>query len=707
MKRKMLKYAKFTRDINSDFLGGVIAILLAVIFALILGWYNYLMVQSYNYTNFDLGISYRAMYLFAYKHIIVWNGKDIFFEPIPYTKLIFVPLSFTLYIYNSAFTPLMDQIIIIAIGGYSVFGITKMKTRNVFASLSLEIVYFLYPATYGFMAHGGNLMVFLEGFLLLGYLLYLKKMYKYSFIAFAFASISNAFGPVIVITLLLIDYLSNATLNNPKEKIRNFRLNKLHNLTKNRDLILYFYVALILFDAVIFTDTLIKIGGINGLFSNSRIPVSDSLAKMGTGNKINYFNLFQDGLGNWKIPFLNEIFSPFLFIPIMTLYIIPVAAYILFVLITNPSNATVYYIPTQQYPFLFASFLFMGTIHFFRDKFSNPEKAKIAKKILVLVMISSLISFAVYSPFCIENFQNGTIMNEMTVTPFDMELSNGLSLIPPNATVFIQNSLPQLADRQNVYMPGYYNNQTVDYAVIIPFGFSTISDEYGGYSPYWANSFQNNSSYGIYESISGAIIYKLQYYSSPVYYVPFYQKIVPGESGLNGYGYIYNDTLYLSNIKNFYHNTLWGGGYTTLSPGIYKFSFQVETSNNNPNNSFYQYVWAGSGEYNLGDIQITGKNFSYPGQWINYSITLKIDNFYTEVEFPAFYNQWNGSIEFRGVTIQEIAPPIKAFQKINNFKSPEMMIEKIPRKLISTDLQRFQQLFILFFHSKVVGPLDT
>ena len=130
-----------------------------------------------------------------------------------------------------------------------------------------------------------------------------------------------------------------------------------------------------------------------------------------------------------------------------------------------------------------------------------------------------------YSPFSISDFHNGYVNRHIKVSEFDKELSYGLSLIPPNSSVFIQNDLPQLMNRENVYMPGYYKNQTVDYAVIIPFGFSPISDAFGGYSAYWAHSFQDNSSYGVYENISGAIIYKWHYKGNPVYYVPYNKNI--------------------------------------------------------------------------------------------------------------------------------------------------------------------------------------
>ncbi len=211
-------------------------------------------------------------------------------------------------------------------------------------------------------------------------------------------------------------------------------------------------------------------------------------------------------------------------------------------------------------------------------------------------------------------------------------------------------------------MPGYYHNETVDYAVIIPFGFSPISDAYGGYSSYWASQFQNNLSYGVYEEIMGAIVYKLDYHNPPIYYLPVNQVILPGEDGLNGYGPIVNNTLIVSNFKDVYGNTLWGGGYTSLSPGKYNFTFQVMTENTSYKNVYYQDVWASDGAIKFISVEINGSDFKHLGQWQNFTITLNLDQFYTGVECPAFFTYWNGTIEYRGVTIQQVEPAAKSFQ---------------------------------------------
>ena len=504
----------------------IFGIIIPIVFIIFLSWYNYLMVQSYNYTLYDLGVSYRLMFLFAYHHTIIYYGRDVIFDPLPFSKFIFIPFSLFLFLYNNIFTPLLLQIIIIASGGYAVFRISQIKTKSLFISIIIELSYFIYPATYGFMAHGGNFQVFIEGFILIGYMFYIEGKKTQSFLAFALASITNMWAPLIVIAFLCIDFLTKYGIFHVKNIVgitKNLHITMINLLKKNKNFI--FYIVIFIFNVVIFIQTIYFAGGLSELVSASRI----SSTSIGVTSSTTTLSIYQNILSNYgsiKLPFFVRELSPVIFIPLLTPYGILI---LLYFLVSWTSSASSYYSVLQQYPYLFASFIFIGTAHFFGNISKDKKNGSVVKKIAVLLLISSIISFALYSPFSINNFENGTVQKEIHVTTFEKDLSEGLSLIPSNASVFIQNDLPQLMNREQVYMPGYYNNQTVGFAVIIPFGFSTISDQYGGYSEYWAEHFQHNNSYGIFEDISGAIIYKLNYSGAPIYCVPYNNTVLPGK----------------------------------------------------------------------------------------------------------------------------------------------------------------------------------
>ena len=501
-----------------------IGMLVPIAFLIFMSYYNFLMVNSYNYTNYDLGVSYRLMYMFIFKHKIIFFPYNMLISPNPFSKFIFIPLSLTLLLDNGLITVLIDQIVIISLGGYAIFRIAQMKTQSLFISMSIEIIYFLYPATYGFMAHGGNYMVYFEGFILLGYLFYLKRWYVPSIITFTLAAISNAFAPAIIIVFLIVDYISKTHLKDYSiNKLKKFKKIIISNYIKMHRKQLYFFIILFMLNIILFISTIILIGGISGLLSDARLTGASIQGTYSIHRT--FFSTYLQGLGSIKFPFFYKVFSPVLFIPLITPYIFLLVPYFLLIFTLHPASDPSYFNMLQQYPYLFAAFIFIGLIYFFDKQHTFKTHSKFIKKVIIIMIISSIISFSLYSPFSISDFQNGSVHQNITVTQFDRELTHGLSLIPSNSSVFIQNDLPQLMNRENVYMPGYYNNQTVYYAVIIPFGFSPTSDAFGGYSAYWAHSFQNNSSYGVYEDIAGAIIYKWHYKGNPVYYVPYNKNI--------------------------------------------------------------------------------------------------------------------------------------------------------------------------------------
>ncbi|MEM3192280.1 MAG: hypothetical protein QW292_09360 [Candidatus Parvarchaeota archaeon] len=191
-------------NVAKDRIGGII---IALVFVISLVYYNYPMVLSYNYTVFDPGFGYRMLFLLISNHIFIYSAPtNIAHFTDVMAKMIFFPLSLTLFFHDSEFTLLVDQIFLIAVGGYSLFRITNLKTGSTFASVVMEISYFLYPASEGFMARGGNFMIFFPGLFLLGYLLCLEGRMIPSLLSFTMASISNSWVPIIVLFFFVVGY---------------------------------------------------------------------------------------------------------------------------------------------------------------------------------------------------------------------------------------------------------------------------------------------------------------------------------------------------------------------------------------------------------------------------------------------------------------------------------------------------------------------
>ena len=642
------------RDKRVSWAFQLVGIIIPVIFAILIGYYNYLMVQSYNYTVFDLGLGYRLMFLFYHSHTIIWSGTDIIFSPIPYSKLIFIPLSMTFFLNNSLYMPLLLQIIVISLGGYALFVVSKIKTGSYFLAVSLEIMYFLYPATYGFMANGANYVGYLASFIIIGYLFYLKKKYYLAFLFFFLASISNTWGSLIVIVFLGTDTLANNGLLN--------LIKSTHVLSKIKNYLSYkrseslFLLFTVISSALVLSVVVFLEGGIASALGDSRLNGVVTSPTHGAGSSL--LNQYLNGFGTVKLPFLNAILSPFLYLPALTIYFIPVLIYLLLVWSASPEIAAPYFDLSQHYSYLFIAFVFVGVVHFFKNGTKGLLSKKLMRKLLIVMVLSSLVSFALNSPFSINNFQNGTVHNLSDVSAFDKDLTHGLDLIPINSTVFIQNDIPQLMNRANVYMPGYYNNQSVGYAVIIPFGFSPISSAYSGYSLYWAQHFQSNSSYGIYEEIENSYVYKLGYKGNPAYFIPMHKKITVGVDGLMPVNKAksINETISVSNITS--GETLWVGGYTNFYPGTYKITYELKTSIINPKNQLNAFVMFNNGveaKY-FNNLVLNGTDFLGPNEWTNFTTSVSFNNFNSGlgVQFQASSAHWNGTVGLRSITIRQI-----------------------------------------------------
>jgi hypothetical protein len=188
-----------------------------------------------------------------------------------------------------------------------------------------------------------------------------------------------------------------------------------------------------------------------------------------------------------------------------------------------------------------------------------------AKKIAIVLIVSSLVSFALLSPFSVGNFQSGNINNETTVTPLEKNLTNAFSLIPMNASVLVQNGIVQLDNRQQLYFPGYYDNELVQYAVFAPAYQGGLQTPNAGLSSSLGNTFANNLSYGLYVRLGNIEIYKLHFVGSPVM---FSKETFDGTSSFYTQSSQFNTNLYF------------GTGLTVLSPGSYNLTYKEKVSTN-------------------------------------------------------------------------------------------------------------------------------
>ena len=614
-------------------------LILTVVFIVLLSYFNYKLYVNNFYTVFDLGLEYRTAYLFSVTFKPVgWPIPHALVSAKPYTKMFYMVVGLSLLLHNSPFTVLVDQTIVIGLGGYAIFKISHIKTGSHLCSLAIQLAYFLYPTTYGYMTQGGNYMVYMEGLILLSYMFYLQNRKLLFLITALLAAVTDTWAVPVLFLLYMIDFLHSRKLNIKRSVVTFNKAIRLHltnffrfmllvfehdkknytaeprpranegsdnvhrtilNLRQfivaNYALVLFFFSGLGIF---IFE---VHMYSLTGLISSSRLVSSAP-----TASKSSFLSFYP--FLNSKVSFINSSLSPLLYTPLMSPFVIPVLIY--FAAVTLFTNYLPYYLPLEQYPYQFVGILFISSIDFL-SKIKNPVAFK---KIVALVLVSSFISFALYSPFGINYITSGQLTSELQNSSLNSEINHAYQLIPIHSTVFIQNDMPQLMNRDKVYMNGYYNNQTVDYAVVNPLPLNNIASAFGGFSSYWANHFALNKSYGIYESVQGVIVYKLHFNATPVYYVPAH----------------YFSLVFASFHKN---QTLpydqYAGVSFSLSPGKFNVSFEMKANSSSdlPPNILVRVMYSNHTVISLSAISRT--SFAFEDNTYFANITLNNTRFAT------------------------------------------------------------------------------
>ena len=513
-------------------------------FLIALGIFSYVLYRDKYFTMYDLGVAYRSSYLFFDQHSLINYPYHFFVSGVLNQKFFYIPLSLTLFIYNSPITILLDQTFTIAIGGYALFHISRHFGLNVRLSILNQMIYFLYPATYGYLTHGGNFQVYFLGLFLCAYLFYLKNNKLMFGIFSILAAITNVLSPIYLLTFFAWMF----TIKLLKKDISGRRTaDKRSNLLRQET---YFVIiTLVIWVVLIFIE----------IFQNGAYLLSDNLqgryvpvtSSANSGNGIlGLFDTAFNSLGlnyRMKFSFFVDMLFPLLFTSLLS-FSFPFI--ILYFISISYLNYPGFFSILQQYPYAVMPFIFIGWISFqskimrsvkldnskpvahknlkkIADVLKQRKKA-IAYTITFLVLLSSITSFLIFSPFSIQNIAAGNLKQEVEYTPLEMELNHMYSLVPSNSTVFMQNDVPQLSGVAKIYMPDFktYHNQTVDFAVFNPLKYNLITTPFNGFSEKWAYRFSTNSSYGVYASVYGAVLYKLGYIGQPIYYIPINTTIV-------------------------------------------------------------------------------------------------------------------------------------------------------------------------------------
>ena len=531
----------------------IVSLTVTAIFSVLFAWFFITLYKGYNFYVVDLGYNYHELFLFYSTHILAgWPYQ------LPRTSsngnLIYVILSPLVLFYNSPATFVVFESLWVSIGSYFLFRIAKDETGSIRWAFVFQLVYLLFPSNYGMITNGPEFEIMLSTFVLMSYYFFRRGNYYTSAVIGILGATTSFISPLIIALLFAIeDFRSGGYSYRFFGKV--FR--KKGEIQKNL-LPSYKYSMLILMAGLVGVMILVLVTTpvLSNLFNFYLNRSGTSQVTTSTGSFAYHFlnNFTMDG--SLKLNYLYGTLSGFLFLPLMSPYALLVVPF--FIVIFYGSFSP-YYDVLSHYNFLFSAFLFLGFVYNIR-KF-RWDKSSI-RKLTIALIVAMLLSFLLYSPFSFTNIQDGTIHSELNVTPVDSYLNAAFAGIPAKASVFSQKAFPQLTNRIYFYMPGSYDNQTVDYAVISPLPVASFPQpDYLGFSSFWAQHFLDNSSYGIYESISSVTIFKLNYHSGPILFIPLVINYAINSDFKQGVSY---------------HQPVYTGNFDYLPPGEYQLAYTIK-----------------------------------------------------------------------------------------------------------------------------------
>lgn len=548
MKSALVFGNKFVKKLDAF---DIISMIVTVVFSILFSWFFLTLYNGYNFYVVDLGYNYHALYIFFETHVLAgWPGQSV--NPTSNGNLIYILLSPLVLIHNSPSAFVVFEAVWISVGAYFLFKIAREETDSLLWAFTLQLIYILFPSNYGIITNGPEFEILLPTFVLISCYFFRRGNYLTSVVIGLLGALTSFVAPVIMGLFFVIEDFRKEgytfRLFTRIARKKNRTLDKIQ-LTYRNSLLVFLVGLLIIVVLVIIT---FPISSFFSFYLNRARTVQVGTA---SGSLIGSVIRSVTANGILKLDYLYGILSSLLFIPLLSPYSLIILPLFLVIFYGNFSP---YYDILSHYTFLFSAFLFLGVVYSIgRFKWQKNN----LRKLVMVMIVAMFLSFLLYSPFNITNIQNGTLHSELNVTQEDHYLSVAFSAIPQNASVFAQKAFPQLSNRLEFYMPGTYNNQSVDYAVISSLPVATVPlPDYVGFSSFWAQHFLNNSSYGVFESISSVTIFKLNYHSRPLLFMPLLMNysinanLAPGTS---------------------YQLRVFSGNYDYLPPGEYQMTYEL------------------------------------------------------------------------------------------------------------------------------------
>lgn len=216
-----------------------------------------------------------------------------------------------------------------------------------------------------------------------------------------------------------------------------------------------------------------------------------------------------------------------------------------------------------------------------------------------------------------------------TITPSDKFLWSVINLIPASASVLSQNGIPQVSGREYDNIDTLYNS-SIPYDYILADTNITLFTSFANIAPFVSAALANGT-FGVLAEGYGAILLERGYAGFPKLFAPYAANLNSGSLT----AYSGTSIVGTSLVRDASGYSMWYGPYTTLYPGRYSATFQLEVnSTTSPNASVVTLeVSENDGAIDLRYLSLEESNFSSAGEPSQFVLSFSVTNLALNVEF--------------------------------------------------------------------------
>ncbi|MGA7862346.1 MAG: DUF2079 domain-containing protein [Thermoplasmata archaeon] len=685
----MTAYYFFTTDFRRRIVGfghslrndrGALLLIPAVaVYAVVWSYITTLKFYALHATVFDLGLEMEELWKFVHPYGFTATTYLLTALDQPFQFLlspISLPLNYPLL--------LVVQSLGLGSGAFAVYGISRSVLKNQTGAYCLSLAYLLYFPLGGVNWFDFHAQAFFIPLFLWAFFCYASRRYRLALILFMLAA-GTTYSYVLLVVLF-----SGLTVF---ELVLRRVLFKQHSEGREWKFAVVLLAASVAFFSYQFVVYSYLIGisfALNANLVAGSIPILN------------------------RIDVLALLLIPMLFLPAFApkwLVMLLPFSYLELTSAARPFNFPAIF--QIQYTALAIPFVFIGAIYGIRtlNRFlarkvvSNNQQSQARQRLhrvirrptstsgLAMTVLVVTVGFATvfqpYGPFnqcCSDNFEiaNATDVN----WTYFAQYTRLVSLIPTDTPyVLFQNSMPTVLPRPLEYsgaplmtgLEDWVNVTASDAAgnqfplelvqgrlANVPLNFA-ISDPNskwysigGNVSMYhFFTTMYQSGFYGLVGEASGMTVLARGYNGSLEYYEPF-SEAIPSKDLYTG-GTTTLSTGPVLSRSNLTGQPAWSGPGFSLSPGTYRIGFSLMTSSAILQNYLSLLVLAGNTSTLLANQPLYGNDFTGPGVWTTFYLTVRLTTAYTDVQFTGWYAHWRGTISIRSISVTETAPPSSTY----------------------------------------------